>query len=122
VSETESYLAELEAAEAEADSFLQAVDPEKDRGLALTRRLRETVKRHRREIDHIREEARAEARQELIRERQSESNFRRLGVPPGARALFSDVDPTDEAASAGRRARRCWRSAGSSAAPAATSR
>jgi hypothetical protein len=34
---TDGYLAELEAAEVEADAFLQEVDPEgKDHGLALT--------------------------------------------------------------------------------------
>jgi hypothetical protein len=103
MSETETYLAELEAVEAEADAYLQETDPEgKDHSLALTRNLRKTVKRHRKEIDRIRAEALAEARQELIRERQTEANFRHLVVPPSARALFSDLDPTDREAMAAR--------------------
>ncbi len=94
--ETESYLAELETVEQEANAFLNEADPEgQDRGLALTRQLRATVKPYRRQIDTIRAEARAEARQELITERQAESSFRRLGVPPSGRALFADLDPTD---------------------------
>jgi hypothetical protein len=45
---------------------------------------------------------RTEARQEPIRERQTEAGFRRLAVPPSAQALFADVDPTDEQAMAAR--------------------
>src|SRR5438128_7055581 len=58
------------------------------------------MKRSRQQIETIRAEARTEARQELIRERQTEAGFRRLGVPPSARALFGDVDTTDEQAMA----------------------
>jgi hypothetical protein len=96
VSETEVYLAELEAVEAEADAFLAEADPQgQDRGLALTRQMRKTLKRYSKQIDRIRQEAMASARQELIRERQTEAGFRRLNVPQSARALFGDVDPTD---------------------------
>jgi hypothetical protein len=94
--ETDDYLAQLDQVEAEADAFLDEVDPEgKDHSLALTRNLRRTVKRHRQEIARIREEALTEARQALIAEKQTESSYRRLGVPPSGRALFSDLDPTD---------------------------
>jgi hypothetical protein len=99
--ETEQYLAELEAADAEAAGLLEQTDPDHRAG-PLIRQMRATLKRHRREVDRIREEARTQARQELIRERQSEAGFRRLGVPPSARALFGDVDPTDPAAMATR--------------------
>ncbi len=95
----EQVIAEYDALEQEADAFLQEADPEgKDRGLALTRTLRKAMKRSRQQIEAIRSEARTEARLELIRERQTEAGFRRLAVPPSARALFSDVDPTDQAA------------------------
>jgi len=98
--ETDSYLAEIEAADAEAAGLLDGpdgggLDP---RPAAVIKHLRAATKRHRREVDRIREEARTEARQELIRERQSEAGFRRLGVPPSARALFGDVDATDQQA------------------------
>jgi hypothetical protein len=94
---TDAYLAELEAADAEAAGLLESGAPNESAG-RLIRQMREALKRHRKEVDRIREEARTEAREELIRERQTESNFRRLGVPASARALFSDVDPTDQAA------------------------
>jgi hypothetical protein len=101
--QTENYLAELEAVEAEADAYLGEADPEgQDRGLAVTRQLRATVKRYRRNLEQMRAEAMAEARQALITERQAESSFRRLGVPASGRALFSDVDPTDFEAMAAR--------------------
>jgi hypothetical protein len=95
--ETESYLAELEAAEAQAAGLLDGPDGAglDGRAGAVIRQLRAAAKRHRKEVDRIRDEARTEARQELVRERQTEASYRRLGVPPSGRALFGDLDPTD---------------------------
>lgn len=97
---TDSYIAELEEAEARAAGLLEEAGPDSldPRAGHVIKAMRAALNRHRREVDRIRDEARTEARQELIRERQSESNYRRLGVPPSARALFSDLDPTDQQA------------------------
>lgn len=102
--ETETYIAELEAAEAQAAGLLDGPDGEglDQRAGAVIRQLRAATKRHRAVVDRIRHEARTEARQELIRERQTEAGFRRLAARPSARALFGDVDPADEQAMAAR--------------------
>jgi hypothetical protein len=96
----------LEAAEAEAAGLWEQAGPD-GKGLdpsarALIRRMRGVLKQFGRKVDTIRAEARTEARQELIRERQTEAGFRRLAVPPSARALFGDMDPADEQAMAAR--------------------
>jgi hypothetical protein len=97
VSETEAYLAELEEAEARAAGLLDSGAA--DEGAAgVIRHMRTILKKNRKAVDRIWHEARTEARLELIRERQSESNYRRLSVPESARALFSGVDPTDTVA------------------------
>ena len=101
---TDAYLAELEAADAEAAGLLDGpdgggLDP---RPAAVIKHLRAATKRHRKEIDRIRAEAITVARGELIAERQRESAFRRLAVPQSARALFGDLDPTDQQAMAAR--------------------
>jgi hypothetical protein len=98
--ETETYLAEIETAEAEAAGLLADVgaDGLDQRARATIKHLRMALKRHRDAVDVIRQEAATSARQELIRERQAEANFRRLGVPPSARGLFGDLDPTDSQA------------------------
>jgi hypothetical protein len=104
VSETaDSYLLELEQAEAEADALLAEVDPEGvDRKMAVTRQLRGVVKRQRERLQKAVAEAKEQARQELVAERQRESAFRRLSVPPSARPLFEGVDFTDSEAMAAR--------------------
>lgn len=101
---TESYLAELEEAEARAAGLLDGPEGEglDQRAGALIRHLRTILKQNRKAVDRIRDEARTEARAELVRERQTEAAFRRLSVPPSARALFEDVDKTDERAMARR--------------------
>jgi hypothetical protein len=99
---TEQYIAEIEAAELEAAGLFQDAGPDgaglDPRATATIKRMRGALKRHRGVVDSIRAEAIAVARAELVRERQTETSFRRLGVPPGARALFSDLDPTDRVA------------------------
>jgi hypothetical protein len=101
-SATETYLAELETAEAEAAGLFEEAGPDGEglnqRATAVIKTLRAALKRRAIEIDTIRAEARSEARAELVRERQTEANYRRLSVPESARALFSDVDPTDREA------------------------
>jgi hypothetical protein len=106
--QTDRYLAELETAEAEAAGLLERAGPDGE-GLngagPVIRQLRAAVKRHSKEVERIRAEARAEARAELITERKREASFRRLGVPDGpARALFAEVDPADDTAMAARAA------------------
>lgn len=106
MSETETYLAELEAAEAEAAGLWERAGPDggdlNESARALIRRMRGVLKQYGHKVETMRTELRTEARHELIRERQTEAGFRRLSVPPSARALFGDVDPTDEAAMAAR--------------------
>ena len=107
--ETEAYLAELEEAEARAAGLLDGAGPDATapdpRASAVISTMRRVLKKHKKAIDQIREEARTEAREELVRERKTEAGFRRLGVPDGpARALFAEVDPTDDAAMAARAA------------------
>jgi hypothetical protein len=97
---TESYLAELAAAEAAADAPHAEHDPEgTDRRYAVTRQLRGVAKRQRERLEKAVAEAREQARQELIAERQTEAAFRTAGVPQGpARALFDGVNVADRAA------------------------
>jgi hypothetical protein len=107
--ETEAYLAEMEEAEARAAGLLEEAGPDGEglngRASPVISTMRRVLKKHKKEIDRIREEARTEAREELIRERKTEAAYRRLGVPDGpARALFNEIDPTDDAAMAARAA------------------
>jgi len=96
----EQVIAEYDQLEQQAAELLSEVDPEgTDRSLALTRQLRAAMKRSRRQIETIRQEAVAEVREQMIAERKAEAGWRRAGVAGGpARALFQGVDATDEQA------------------------
>jgi molybdenum-dependent DNA-binding transcriptional regulator ModE len=93
VSDTyDRVLSEYDALEQQAAELLEGDDAEADPRLALTRNLRRALKRHRAEVERVRDEV----RQELITERKTEAAFRNLGIPEGpARALFQGIDPTD---------------------------
>jgi hypothetical protein len=96
----ERVIAEYDQLKQQAAELLSEVDPEgTDRSLDLTRQLRAAMKRRRRQIETIRQEAVAEVREQMIAERKAEAGWRRAGVPEGpARALFQGVDATNEQA------------------------
>lgn len=103
-SATEQYLAELEAAEAQATGVLDDAEAQGGEGLngragAALRRTRKILNQHKAAIERVRSEVAAEVREQMIAERKAEAGYRRLGVPEGpARALFTGIDSTDEQA------------------------
>jgi ElaB/YqjD/DUF883 family membrane-anchored ribosome-binding protein len=98
-SATEQYLAELEAAEAQATGVLddaEARDGDGPDGLnaragAALRHTRKILKQHKAAVQRVRDEV----RQEMIAERKIEAAWRNLGIPEAARSLFAGLDPFD---------------------------
>jgi molybdenum-dependent DNA-binding transcriptional regulator ModE len=92
VSDTyDRVLSEYDALEQQAAELLEGDEAEADPRLALTRNLRRALKRHRAEVERVRDEV----RHELKEERRTEARWRDLGIPETARALFSGLDPFD---------------------------
>jgi hypothetical protein len=75
-------IGEYDELERQATELLEAEDPDgTDRKLALTRHLRDTLRRNRGALAKVREETRAQVLAEMAAARKTEAQWRNAGVP-----------------------------------------